>query len=169
MLDKLPSDMIVPTMYLVNVTKPLVAHETFEWLRQMKFIKQQQVTDPNKSTMHAQQQHQRNMLYNDGAKRTGPIGYDSEIMSGISDNFAFTKIDSALPHSYFGVGQEDKNAIFTAPQEQTKITKNDQTKLMKELESKRMSQDTDHKNVAKQQQLEAVMLAEQAKPMQMYH
>lgn len=153
-LDKLPPDMKVPTLIVNNVSKPLVAQEAFEWVQQIKFIRQQQVMDINKKII------QQNMMAANTKK--GPNGFDSDTMSGISDKFALTKIDQALPLSYFGVGEEDKNIIFTAP-EQTKIGKTDQSKLIKDLESRRQNQDTEHSAFIKQTQLEAVMNSEHEK------
>ena len=155
-LDKLPPDMKVPTMIVVNINKPLVAQEAFEWVQQMKFIRQQQVMDINKKII--QQQTAGNMN-----QKRGPIGFDNEIMSGLSDKFAFTNKDIALPHAYFDVGQEGANIIFTAPQEQNKISKPDQLKMIKELESRRTQQDCDNGTTMKQKQLEAVINAENEK------
>ena len=154
-LDKLPQNMIVPTMIVINVNKPLIAQETFEWIKQMKFIRQQQVMDINKKII------QQNLINNNTKK--GPAGFDSEIMAGISDKFAFTKADIPLPHAYFGVNEEDKNAIFTAPKDIKKLSKMDQNNLIKELESKRSQQDIDYNSFMKQQQLSAVVNAEHEK------
>jgi len=154
-LDKLPRDMKVPTMRVINVNRPLVAQETFEWVNQMKFIRQQQVMDINKKII------QQNVL-NANIKK-GPIGFDEKIMSGLSDEFALIKIDDPLPHAYFNVGQEDKNIIFTAPQESDTISKQTQNKMIKDLESRRLQQDTEHKTFMKQKQAEAVMSAEHEK------
>lgn len=154
-LDKLPLNMKVPTMKVLNVNKLLVAQEAFEWVNQMKFIRQQQVMDINKKII------QQNLINTN--VRKGPLGFDNEIMGGISDKFALTKSDDPLPQAYFGIGQEDKNIIFTAPQEQAKISKIDQSKMMKELESRRTQQDTEHVVLTKQKQLEAVLDAEHEK------
>ena len=151
-LDKLPQNMIVPTMIILNIPKPLVAHETFEWINQIKFIRQQQTINVNQNI------NQNNILTMNNKK--GPIGFDEEIMSGISDKFAFTKIDNPLPHSYFNVGQEDKNAIFTAPQEQNKLSKNEQIKMINDLESRRSLQDSENQKLIKQKQMEAIMISE---------
>lgn len=154
MLDKLPSNMVVPTMIVVNLNRPLVAQETFEWIKQMKFIRQQQIMDVNKRII---QQNQINSI------QKGPMGFDNEIMGGISDKFAFTKRDDALPHAYVGVGEDDKNAIFTAPIEQKKMDKSEQIRNIKHLEDNRNAQDNEYANYMKQQQLQAVMQAEQEK------
>ena len=119
MLDKFPQDMVVPTMTVVNVNKPLIAQEAFEWIQQMKFLKQQNNTE--RKIVEPQ-------------ITRGPVGYDEEIMGGISDKFALTKVDTPLPHAYFGVNDEEKNAIYTAPNEKDTIDKISQNRMMEELE-----------------------------------
>jgi len=156
-LDKLPQNMRVPTMIVINLNKPLVAQETFEWVKQMKFIRHQQIMDINKKII------QQNILNNVDGTKKGPIGYDDELMAGISDKFAFTKMDNPLPHAYFNVNEEDKNAIFTAPIDKIRISKTDQLKLTKDLESKRNQQDTDYSSFMKQQQINAVISSEHEK------
>lgn len=153
-LDKLPQNMIVPTMIVINVNKPLVAQETFNWVKQMKFIRQQQIMDINKKII---QQNINNNI------KKGPIGYDDEIMAGVSDKFAFTKRDDPLPHAYFGINEEEKNIIFTPPPEQEKISKMEQGKILKEIETRRSQQDTEYNSFMKQKQLEAVLEAEKEK------
>ena len=161
-MSTIPSDLKrVPTMLVLNLNKPLVAQETFEWVSQMKFLRQQQVMDINKKTI------QQNMNYMSNNKK-GPIGYDSEIMASLSDKFAFTDKDKndPLPQSYFGVNDEEKNIIFTAPQEKDKISKTNQSKLIKDIEERRSVQDNDHLTYVKQVQLELVMKAEHEKLLQ---
>jgi hypothetical protein len=160
MLDKIPPQITtVPTMFVTNINRPLVAQETFEWIKQTKFIRQQQVMDLNKKIIL------QNTLNNEQSKK-GPVGYDDEMMAGISDKFAFTKIDNPLPHAYFGIGEEDKHVIFTAPKEQQKMSSNDQKKLIKEIEERRTQQDNNYSVLMKQKQMEAVLSAEQEKLLQ---
>lgn len=156
-LDRLPPDMVVPMMKLINTTKPLVANETFEWINMMKSIRQQQIMDINKKII------QQNNLNNFNTINKGPNYYDDEIFSGISDKFAFTKIDAPLPHSYFGVNDEDKNVIFTAPEQKNTINKHTQDTLIKNLENQRKDQDNEYYTSMKKKQLESVLNAEQEK------
>lgn len=151
-LDRLPQNMMVPTMLLINVPKPLIVEETFQWVKQMKFLKQQPANQNRQFTPN-------NVI--EPTKR-GPVGYDDEIMSGVSDRFAFTRRDEALPHAYFGVNEEDKHIIFTAPNDK-KINKKDQTKLIGNLESKRSEQDNTFSTLMKQEQANAVMRDEHEK------
>lgn len=156
MLDKLPSNMIIPTMTVVNLNRPLSGQETFEWIKQMKFIRQQQIMDVNKRII---QQNQMNNIN----KSSGPICYDPDIMGSVSDKFALTKGDDALPQSYVGTNEDDKHVIFTAPIEKKKMDKKEQMKNMQELENKRLNQDSEYGNLMKQQQMQAVIQAEQEK------
>ncbi|ARF11270.1 hypothetical protein Klosneuvirus_1_127 [Klosneuvirus KNV1] len=158
-LNQMPKNMIVPTMMVVNLNKPLVAHETFQWVEQMKFIRQQQVMDINKKII---QQYNTN----NPNQQKGPFGYSEEMMAGYSDKFAFTKSDNALPHSYVNLNDEDKNAIFTAPQEKHRISKPEQQKVIKEIEERRNTQDTEYQSFMKQKQIEFVMQAEHEKLLQ---
>jgi hypothetical protein len=160
----LPTDLTrVPTMLVININRPLVAQETFEWVSQMKFLRQQQIMDINKKII------QQNTTYMANNKK-GPIGYDSEIMGSFSDKFAFANENKndPFPQSFIGIGDEDKNVIFTAPQEKDAISKTHHSKLIKEIEERRSVQDNDHLAYAKQIQMELVMKAENEKLMQQY-
>ena len=161
MLNRLPPDMRVPTMFVVGLNKPLVGQETFEWIKQIKFIRQQQSMDINKRII------QNNTMNNVNNIKKGPLGYDDDILAGISDKFAFTKKDEALPHAYFGVNDDAKNIIFTAPEEKQKINKSLQQKLINDLESKRNEQNTIFSNHMKQEQHNAVNRSEHEPLMQM--
>lgn len=161
-LNQMPKNMIVPTMMVVNLNKPLVAHETFQWVEQMKFIRQQQVMDINKKIIQQYNTNTQN-------QQKGPYGYSEEFLSGYSDKFAFTNSDNPIPHSYVNIHEEDKSAIFTAPQEKKHATSNsklEQQKKLKELEERRSGQDTEYQSSMKQKQLELVMQAEHEKLLQ---
>jgi len=139
-LNQFPPNMIVPTMIINNINNPLVGYQTFEWINQIKFIRQQQPKQNNFLDVNTK----------------GPIGYDDELMSGISDKFAFTHIDKPLPHSYYDVNDQNKNIIFTAP-EQYKISKKDQISQIKNLEHRRQQQNAENLEIIKQQQQDILM------------
>ena len=139
----------VPTMILANHSKPLVCGETLEWVKKIKFFRGQGSTN------------QQNGLETDHINARTPIPFDEDIMTGLSDKFALTKRDDALPQSYFGIGDENKNAIFTAPQEKDKITRYDQKRLMDNIELDRKEQDEVHKNIMKENQMKAYIENEQ--------
>ncbi len=149
-----PQIKMVPTMIVTGVNKPLVAEAAFKWIEQAKFIRQQELADTNKRII---QQNLVNMAKNN---KKGPLGFVEQEMTGISDTFAYKDIDKAQPHSYVGAGDENKNSIFTAP-EQGKISKNEQLTKIKEMEKDRNEQEENYGQMMKQQQLQAVMKAEQ--------
>lgn len=137
---------VVPTMIVSNVNKPLIAKEIFEWVQQTKFLRQKMMNNRgNRSNLN---QEERELL-----------GFVSQEMGGLSDGFAYTKIDKPLPHSYFNLGEEEKNAIFTAP-ETKKINKQDQDSMIKKLENDRGDQDKKYSSNMKHQQIQAVMNSE---------
>lgn len=161
-LDKLPPQITaVPTMIVTTINKPLVCEETFKWIEQIKFLRQQQVMDINKKII------QNNIINNMNNVKKGPIGYDDEIMSGLSDKFAFTKEDAPpLPHAYFGVGDEERNAIFTAPEKNRELSRDLHSKLITDLKKSRSQQDNEYADYVKQQQINAVINAEKENLMQ---
>lgn len=146
---------VVPTMIIKGINKQLGPQECFEWVQQIKFIKQKQIMDVNKKII------QQNVTNNPNMKK-GPLGYVDTEMGGISDQFAYTKTDNPIAHAYFGIGDEDKNVIFTAPDDGT-ITKDTQHKLTKAVEQKRAIQDREYAEFMKQEQMKAVIQAEQEK------
>jgi len=149
-LDKFPPDMKVPLMRLVNVPEPLYAQSIYNWISQIKFMKQ---SGPNGNSIINTTQPQK--------KVNGPIGYDADIMSKISDSFAFSdkNINDPLPQSYFGINQEANNAIYTPPKEPSnlKIKKEEQKKILNEIEAKRAQQNNEFIQHSKQIQTELIM------------
>ncbi len=157
-LDELPSHITaVPTMIVANINKPLVCNEAFEWVNNMKFLRQQNLMMMNKKIIM-----QQNLMRM--ANKKGPHGFLKDEMSGVSDNFAYVKIDNPLPHTYVNINN-DKNAIFTAP-EQGKINKDEQKKRLKNMVDQRKDQDSQYSDIMKKQQMNAVLRAEQEKLMQ---
>lgn len=120
-LDKIPKQITrVPTMIVSNINKPLIAQETFEWVNQIKFLK-------NNSNANNVDQNKLS---------GGPKGFSENEMIGLSDKFSFTDKDKPLQQSYFGVGDEAKHAIYTAPSDDP-ITKDEQMLLIHNLEISR--------------------------------
>ena len=147
-LSQLPPQItMVPTMIVSNINRPLVAEETFDWIKQIKFIRKQQ------NNQNVLKNNLMNMNIN---MKKNPAGYEEDAMGGVSDKFAHKDIDKALPHTYFGLGKEDKNVIFTAP-EQNKLSKDDQIKKIKEVEANRNDQETQYQDIMKKQHLEAML------------
>jgi len=149
-LNELPSGItVVPTMIVNSINRPLVGREPFEWVNKVKFLRQ-----TNMSNQMLMQQNLMRMM-----QKTGPQGFRVDEMSGISDSFAYTKTDMALPHRYVNPG-DDKTAIFTAA-EQGKISKDEQKKRIEQIETERKAQDSQYSEIMKKQQLYAVMQSEE--------
>lgn len=148
-LNQLPVHIkMVPTMIVTNVNRPLVGKETFEWIKKVKFIRQQVVNQKIRQNNFAKM-------------NKDPIGFNNQEMIGKSDNYAYVHVDVPFVHSYHGVNDEKNNAIFTASEFTKPIGKNEQNKMIKNLEQKRSHQDQTYKDIQKEQQLLSVMEAEQ--------
>lgn len=133
-LNQIPPQItIVPSMIVKNNNKILVANEIFEWIKNIKFIRGEGGV---------------------GGKQ-GPIGWVDGEMNGTSDGFAYTNVDKAQPKSYFKIGGEEENAIYTAP-DIGKINKKEQNDMIKNLEGLRNQQDEIYATIAKKQ-LDAIV------------
>lgn len=126
----------VPTMIVVGIDRPLVTTDIIGWINTMKFIKQQNIDKKNE---------EKNRL----------AGFSNTEMGSVSDKFALTNKDMCLPQNYFGIGDEERNTIFTAP-EFDKINKFNQKKLINQKERDRKEQDTKFNDYNKQQRMEAI-------------
>lgn len=149
-LDKLPPDMKVPLMRLVNVPDPLYSQSIYNWISQVKFMRSNQ----------NQNQNQNQVIPQIHKKQSGPYCFDADVMTKISDSFAFAdeKINDPLPQSYFGINQEENNAIYTPKDPQNfKIKKEEQKKIVNEIEAKRTQQNNEFIQYSKQVQLELIM------------
>lgn len=147
-LDRFPPDMVIPLMRLVNIPEPLYAQSIYKWISQVKFMRQ---SNPNQNGIIPPQITK---------KQSGPYCFDADIMTKISDSFAFAddKINDPLPQSYFGVNQEGANAIYTPKDPQGfKIKKEEQKKILNEIESKRTQQNNEFMQYSKQVQMELMM------------
>jgi len=130
----------VPTMIVQNMPKPLVSAEIFEWVKQVKFIKYNKILNTNKNPQADEMQ-----------------GFSLDEMGRLSDNFTYQnpELQIALPQTFFRYGDEKNNVIFTAP-EHKKISKNEQEDKIRDLASSRDTEMATIKDVAKQQQIQAV-------------
>jgi hypothetical protein len=146
-LDKLPLDMQVPLMRLVNVPDPLYAKQIYNWISHIKFMKQ--------TALPETQQGQGSQ----GSKQSGPYSFDADVLTSISDRFAFSdpEINEAMPQSYFGINQEKDNSIYTPPKDKSKIGKEEQKKILAHVESKRTQQNNEFAVHSKQMQIEMLM------------
>lgn len=155
-LDKLPSDMKVPLMRLVNIPEPLYAQSIYNWISQIKFMRSN--TNPNPNGIIPPTQTSK--------KQSGPYCFDADVMTKISDSFAFAdeKINDPLPQSYFGLNQEENNAIYTPKDPHNfKIKREEQKKILNEIEARRSQQNNEFMQYSKQVQLELIMQDEYEK------
>lgn len=133
-----PQIKVVPTMIVVNHPQPIVAKEIYNWIQNIKFLRQQQPTQ--------QKQQQQ-----------GPFGFLANEMNTFSDSFAYKDVDMALPQNFLNVGDEKATAIFTAPKEKQTIRKNEQLSLVNDLVSKRKNQEKDFSEIMKKEQMYAIL------------
>lgn len=131
-----PQITVVPTMIVKDINKILVGEETFKWVDRVKFLKKnKKIVSDNESTSD-------NL---DGPKPFSELEHGNNI----SDSYAYKskKIDIAMPHSYFEVGTENQNEIYTAPWDKnaSKIDKNKQIEHIEKIVKLREKQDFDHK------------------------
>ena len=154
-LNKLPIPIeVVPTMIVPEANKPLVAHEAFEWIKKIKFIKQKKMIDMNKKII------QNNLMQMVKNNQNNPIGFKESEMSSISDPFAYKDIDEAMPQNFVDLNDKDsKHAIFTAP-EKNKLNKSQQVKLIENIEKNRKEQDEKYSLSMQEGRMLAVQKAE---------
>lgn len=141
---------VVPTMIVKGLRKPLEGNETLKWVEQAKYIRQNWIMNMKKSII------QHNMMKMMMQNRGGPLGFSNNEMGGFSDDYAYTDVDRAVAHVFFGYGEEKKNAIFTA-EEVEKIREGDSDQLIKKLEKMRAGQDSNREELFEKQQLAAVI------------
>lgn len=100
----------VPAIITSDTNRLYMADDAFKWLHAVKYMRQS-VKDNNIITKKNESINQ-------------PIDqrtFISSEMTGISDNFAYTNIDTPLPKSFMGYKDDDKHTIFTAPNETHKL------------------------------------------------
>jgi len=146
-----PQITMVPTVIVQNINKPMTGSEVFEWIKSVKYLRKQNIDNNNNIN-----NSNNNNFFNDSDKNV--IGWNSQEMNGKSDSYAYQSdlIDKPFAHSYFSIGDERNNVIFTAP-ETNKIKKNDQVKLIQSLENNRTSQDQQYSKLQKEQQLNELL------------
>ena len=161
-LNKLPAQIEhVPTMIVKDQNKKLEAEETFEWIKKVKFLKQ------NANNMKNQFVNKNKIL--SSQPKTKINGFSDVEMGNGSDVFAFTKSDApALPQSFFGYKDEGNNTIFTAPDKTHKLGEEEQNHTISLLKEKRDAQDSEHKARSKKEQFNAIINIEQQRLLESY-
>lgn len=132
-LDTLPSFIKkVPTLLVSTSKQPLVDNGIYEWIKTMKYLRQSKVEE-NKNIA----EYNINKTQNQNTQ--GPRAYLNQEMDGFSDTFAYTKCDNAIPHRFFEYDENNKEQIFTAPEQ--KINDDILNKRLKECSIQRQEQD----------------------------
>jgi len=149
---------MVPTLVLADVQRPLVARECFNWIEQQKFIRQKLQLEEMKNKLIQQAIIQRSLL-NEG----GPTQYNKMEMEGISDNCAIVcdKVDMAFRKNFVNIDED--NSIFTAPELKDKLSRDEQKRRIHNIEQHRKQQDDVNIKLQEQQQIQAVINAENKK------
>ena len=148
-LDNCPVD-AVPTMLVSGLKQPLKGNDTLRWVNQAKFIRQQWVANLKQNIIR------HNMMRMMMQNMKGPLGYSNQEMNGFSDEFAYTDVDKAVAHVFFGYGDEKKHAIFTA-EEMDKIRKGESEQLVKKLTAMRNQDDKVHEEYNEKDRLAKII------------
>ncbi len=151
----------VPTLIIASIAKPLVMKEAIEWVYQRRGLMAQQQKQNN--VIETQKKLIMYNIMKNAQNQKGPIAFIPTEMSGFSDDFAFTEVDLSPPRTFFGCGDEEKHAIFTAPTELIKMNIKDQKNKINLLASKREEQDKENEIVIKQNQITALIESEKQK------
>jgi len=149
-LNRLPKQVSrVPTALIPSMNKFLVCEEIFNWIRTIKMGRNQRQQDniPQQVERHIPQQTPQQKTQpsqNSHAKpQNNPNGFITSEMAGLSDSYAFTSVDIAPAHSYQTYTDLDKTTIFTAPEQQNKITNSTQPAYIDITSKRRVEQDNE--------------------------
>lgn len=151
----------VPAIITAEPNQLYLANEVFKWLQGVKYMRQQQINLNEQNKKIIQYNIYKSMQAQ--AQMGGPSSFISTEMAGISDNFAYTKMDMAQPKSFQEYGKDHQEVILTPPKEDEKLNDYQQKKRMKEIENQRDQQNKQFNDNMKQGQLQAVMKLEREK------
>lgn len=141
-LEKLPSDMIVPCMKIKGTNKLWVAEETFEWIKQAKFLRNIR---------------QKQFLTQEQQKNSIP-GFNKLEHNSKSDKFTLIEPNARFFSQNYVKSNNNGNIILTPPKENDsdKIKKKDQDNLINKIDNLRELQDKEFKDKSKLEQAEAL-------------
>lgn len=143
-LDTLPAFITeVPTLIVSNNKQPLTGQNIFKWIESIKFLRQQKAENNNKriAEYNINKQNHTN----------GPLAYLTSEMDGFSDTFAYTTCDNAIPHRFYECTNDNKENIFTAPEQKIKINDDVLNKKLKDFAAMRKEQDENITGIIQQQ------------------
>lgn len=150
-----PQITTVPTMIIYNIKKMLVAEETFKWLQQFKYIRQQ-MTCNNVNKNEINTSSKKLELNKESKIHDNKWNYFKIGSNNISDQYAYVVKDGTPLENRFVNINEQNRMIFTAP-ESYKIDKNEQMKKMSDLEIKRNNEDIQLYQFQKDQHINIIL------------
>jgi hypothetical protein len=156
---------VVPTMIMPSQNRILSGKNTFEWIESIRFFNQQKEQEIRKM-QGTQSNIVKNDVFQHKKKQDSRFEYVKEEMSGVSDEYAYLNYDNPQPKSFQYKGQDNKNAIFTAPEIKNKLSESEQNKLLKDQEKIREFQNKEANETATEGQIESMMQDEQRQIMQ---
>tara|TARA_Y100000780_G_scaffold153585_1_gene138341 strand:- start:8940 stop:9641 length:702 start_codon:yes stop_codon:yes gene_type:complete len=156
---------IVPTMIIPSQNRIFSGKDTFEWIKSIRFFNQKK-EDEIRKMQGNQSNIVKNNVFQNKKKQDSRFEYVKEEMSGVSDDYAYLNYDNPQPKSFQYNGQDNKNAIFTAPEIKNKLSESVQNKLIKEQEKIREVQNKEAQEIATEGQIASMMQDEQRQLMQ---
>lgn len=136
-IDNIPSQSLpknlncVPTVVITKNNLILEKNDIFKWINSVKFL--------SKEGSNVRKRNVEESPVNKQIIEDNLIGYNKHEMGEISDKFAHVEKDIAFAHTYMGIKDDNKYAIYTEP-EKRKITANEQRALMRKIEMERKNQ-----------------------------
>lgn len=129
-VGKLPSALkVVPSILVKGHNGLIEGKQTFEWLKGLIEMKKSMSQDKtkliNNEDKNTEDKTKRNLL-----------DFTIKELTGISDDFAYLKVDNPQPKSFLQYGADKEHAIYTAP-EGNKINKRQQEDLINKFNSQR--------------------------------
>jgi glutaredoxin-related protein len=144
----------IPTAIIPSMNKIFVGNDILQWIQTLR-ISRAQHSNVSASSIQRRmevlnQQPQNNKNTQDKVPQATPLGFVTQEMAGISDTYAYTTVEQAPRHTYSSYN-EIETKLYTAPQEDHKITINNQSKHIQQAERKRKDQDEVINDIFKKQ------------------
>lgn len=122
----------VPTVIITKNNMVLEKNDIFKWINSVKFLSKEGSNVRKRNV-------EETPPVNKQIVEDNLIGYNKHEMGEISDKFAHVEKDIAFAHTYVGIKDDNKHAIYTEP-EKKKITANEQRALIRKIEMERKNQ-----------------------------
>jgi hypothetical protein len=132
----------IPTLIVANISDPLIGEHAFKWVNDTRRWKEQNERMKSMMTNNIYNWHMIKSNNSETEENKGLLPYEENTMSSFSDKFCLMK-DDILPQNHVGISESIR--IYTAPEEDKKISKDIQDKLIKTELGKRQEQDVFYK------------------------